>query len=49
MGLGAPPLLSGMGRRSCQSKVGGLSTPIPPVDILPPVKSSGDSGPVLPT
>ena len=43
-GFGDPPLFSGMGRRSCQSKVGDLSTPILLVGGPPPVKSSGHSG-----
>lgn len=46
-GLGGP-LLSGMGRRSCQSKLGRLSTPIAPVDIPPPAKCSGGSGGPIP-
>lgn len=43
-GFGDPPLFSGMGRRSCQSKVGDLSTPVPLVGSPPPVKSSGHGG-----
>lgn len=43
-GFGDPPLFSGMGRRSCQSKVGDLSTPVPLVGGPTPVKSSGHSG-----
>lgn len=43
-GLGYPPLFSGMGGSSCQTKVGDPSTLIPWVDGPPSVTSSGDSG-----